>query len=255
MQHHVVQYDGSDNGDDDAGFPVSYAVIHLSQGGGTFQTGGPVISRVSRVKTATVTITAAESTQTASLTTISSSPTTDTATVTASSMLSATPSSATITLVTSSTQITSLPTSTDSAPAAAHVSVPVNTLIAIIAGTVGGLLLFVIMVAVIHAFVRRRRIVHDETHSPIGADPILEKGGSSSGQQQQHENSGNVGNSRISQPSHFAHPELGMSQQHQTANYMPAGDIRSWPTSHNMYPNQVIAELPAGPHFGQLQHG
>ncbi|TQN69351.1 hypothetical protein CSHISOI_06125 [Colletotrichum shisoi] len=258
MQHHVVQYDDSDNDDDDGRFPISRAVIRFSHDGGTYETGGPVISRVprvSRVKTATVTITAAESTQTASLTTISSSLTTDMATVTASSMLSVTPSSATITLVTSSTQITSLPTSTDSAPTAAQVSVPVTTLIAIIAGTIDGLLLFVFVVAVIHAFVRRRRIVHDETHSPIGADTVLEKGGSSSERQQHHENSSIVGNRGISQPSYIAHPELGISQQHPAANYMPAGDIRSRPIAHDIYPTQVIAELPAGPHFGQSQHG
>ncbi|OHW92931.1 hypothetical protein CSPAE12_08476 [Colletotrichum incanum] len=259
MQRHAVR---PNDGDDDTDFPVSNGVFRLSQYGGSFQTGGPVISRVSRVKTATVAITATEKTQVATLTITSSSPALsssspmDTSTITASSMPSAMLTSITMTLTTLTTKETiPQPLSSSPAPAAPNLSVPVNTLIAIIAGTVGGILLLVFVIAVVHAFVRRISMIHDDTRDPGGASSTLEKGSLPSGQQQQCVNNSNVGNIGILQPSPSAHSELGIAQQYQEAIFVPDADFRTWPAARDIHPRQIIAELPTESYDGHSQQG
>ncbi|EFQ31961.1 uncharacterized protein GLRG_07105 [Colletotrichum graminicola M1.001] len=236
---------------------MSNAVFRLTQSGGSFQTGGPVISRVSRVKTATVTIAATDTSQTTVMNSDSSVPvsTKDTPTATASSassMLSATPTSiATTATATSAAEITPQPTSTDSTPAASQVSVPVTTLIAIIGGTIGGILFLVFCIAVAQAFARRRHIIHQEAESPGRASTTLEKGSTPGGRQQQRVNDGNIG---IPQPSSSAHSELNIAQPYQTACVVPDAYVQTWPAAHDLHPKQIIAELPAASHAGHSQH-
>ncbi|KAK1981630.1 hypothetical protein LZ30DRAFT_592335 [Colletotrichum cereale] len=231
---------------------MSNAVFRFPQSGGSFQTGGPVISRVSRAKTATVTITTTKG-QTTILNTASSLslPPMDTPTATASSMLSATSSIASTLTAPSTKEITPQPTSTGSTPAAPQISVPVNTLVAIIAGTIGGILLLVFFIAVAQAFVRRRRIIHEETQPSGGASSTLEKGGPPGGQRQHRVNDGNIGTPH---PSPSAHSELGIAQQYQAANIVPDAGLRTWPVAHDLHSRQDIAELPAESHAGHSQY-
>ncbi|KAK1574144.1 uncharacterized protein LY79DRAFT_593520 [Colletotrichum navitas] len=233
---------------------MSNAVFRLTQPGGSFQTGGPVISRVSRVKTATVTITATDTSQTTVLDSGSSVPLSpkDTPTVTASPMLSATSTFIATTATAPSTEaITPQPTSTDSTPAASQVSLPVTTLIAIIGGTIGGILFLVFCIAVAQAFARRRHIIHQETESPGRATNTLEKGSTPGGQQQHRVNDGNIS---IPHPSPSAHSELNIAQPYQTACIVPDANVGTWPAAHDLHPKQVIAELPAASHAGHSQH-
>ncbi|KAK2039002.1 hypothetical protein LZ31DRAFT_559109 [Colletotrichum somersetense] len=271
MQWHAVRYH-----DKDTTPLMSNAVFRPSQSGGSFQTGGPVISRVSRVKTATgesatvplpspscsgvtdfdtlVTITATNTSQTTILNSGSSVPLSqlDTPTATASSTLSATSTSIASTATAASTKgITPQPTSTDSTPAAPQVSVPVNTLIAIIGGTIGGILLLVFFIAVAQAFVRRRHIIHEETQGPGGASNTLEKGNTPGEQPQYHANNGNIG---IPHPSSSAHSELSIAQPHEAAYIVPTANVQTWPATHDLHPIQFIAELPAESHAGHSQH-
>ncbi|GJC84482.1 hypothetical protein ColLi_07320 [Colletotrichum liriopes] len=253
MKRHAIRLDDGD----DTAF-VSNAVFRLSQSGESFQTGGPVISRVSRVKTATVTITATEKTQVVILTSTSpsSSSPMDTFTITASSIPSAMLTLTATTLTTLTTkETTPQPTSTGLAPAAPHISVPVNTLIAIVAGTVGGLLLLAFVIAVVHAFVRRISMIHDETRDIGGASSTLEKGSLPSGQQQQCVNNSNVSNIGIPHLSPSAHSELGIAQQYQKTTFVPDADFRAWAAAHDVHPNQIIAELPAESNAGHSQQG
>ncbi|KAK1970791.1 hypothetical protein LY78DRAFT_717016 [Colletotrichum sublineola] len=229
---------------------MSNAVFRPHESGVSFQTGGPVISRVSRVKTATVTITATNTSQTAILNSASSVSlsTVDTPTPTASSMFSATSTSiaTTVTATTPSTaEITVQPTSTDTTPTAPQVSVPVNTLVAIIGGTIGGILFLVFLIAVAQAFMRRRHIIEQETQSPGGASNTLEKGSTPGGQRQYHVNDGNID---IPHPSPSARSELSIAQRDQAAYIVSAANFRTWPAVQELHPRQVIAELPSESH-------
>ncbi|GKT41377.1 uncharacterized protein ColSpa_01558 [Colletotrichum spaethianum] len=200
MQLHAAPYDHYDDSSDDTAFPVSNAVFRLSRSGGAFETGGPVISRVSRVKTATAYIDRFSRCD-------------------------------------------------------ARVSVPVNTLIAVIAGTVGGILLLIFVIAVVQAFLRRRHIIYDETHSAGGVGSTLEKGSPPGGQEQHHAKKSNVGSIGITHPSPSAHSELGISQQYQAANFMSDPDFPTWPAAHDTHPGHVVAELPAESYAEHSQHG
>ncbi|KAK1991195.1 hypothetical protein LX36DRAFT_694896 [Colletotrichum falcatum] len=217
---------------------MSNAVFRHPQSGGSFHTGGPVISRVSRVKTATMTIATTNTSQTTLLNSASS--------VSLSPMDTATASSIAATATALSTmETTPQPTSTDSTPAAPQVSVPVNTLIAIIGGTIGGILLLVFFIAVAKAFVRRRHIIQQETLSPGDTSNTLEKGGTFGGQRQYHVNDGSMD---IPHPSPSAHPEPGMAQLYQAPCIVPDANVRPWPAVHDLHPRQVIAELPVESH-------
>ncbi|WYZ43794.1 hypothetical protein EsH8_VII_000230 [Colletotrichum jinshuiense] len=203
--------------------------------------GGPIFSRVSRVKTATVTFTAIEATPTPTLASLTASlPSTTSTTFTTLTLPTAMQTA-------SSTQETALlPTSSNSTSEAPHVSIPLNTLIAIIAGTVGGFVVLLFVIGIIRACVRRKRAIYDEAHSTGGIPEKACRG------ERHDENSAN--DSTLQHPLSTA-PWPDMTHLSSEPSVSSTADFRCLPVLYDTHPRRIIAELPAEPYFGHARHG
>ncbi|KAK1512294.1 uncharacterized protein CCOS01_14534, partial [Colletotrichum costaricense] len=236
--------------------PPPDPVLSLSQGTGGEQ-GIPVITRIRTEggKTATVTITLQATALTSAL--ASTFTTSSLLPVMTTLMTTLRPSLTTSTL-SSTEQNTSLPKSTGSPDQEPHVTLSRNTLIIISCAAVGGSLLLLFLIGMIHAYVRRRDAIKEDAKKEAAAAAGIQERELNQFSHQPHQHANENGYSMaMSQPAARACSEPDLYQHFHPSHEVANASFRTLPAANPAYephPAQVVAELPAEPCRSGLPH-
>ncbi|KXH52391.1 hypothetical protein CNYM01_03454 [Colletotrichum nymphaeae SA-01] len=236
--------------------PPPDPVLSPSQDTGGEQ-GIPVITRIPTEggKTATVTITLQETALTSAL--ASTFTTSSLLPVMTTLMTTLRPSLTTSTL-SSTEQNTSLPKSTGSPDQEPHVTLSRKTLIIISCAAVGGSLLLLFLIGMIHAYVRRTDAIKEDAKKEAAAAAGIQERELDQFSHQPHQHANENGYSMaMSQPAPRACSEPDLYQHFHPSHEVANASFRTLPAAYPAYephPAQVVAELPAEPYGSGLPH-